>query len=101
MDSRDHQIADGLTNGLSQRQIARQLGVTGPAIAQRIARAPELRRLRTATSGSEHQKLLAYRLELDQTLRATRILAHEIRRSLKALDEELQSYQVDEILELR
>lgn len=101
MDVIDRRIAEGLSAGLSQRAVGRQLGISGPAISQRVARSPDLRRLRTATSAKEKERLAAYRSELAQVLVEVRHLAIDIAKSIRVLDEELDSIRVDTILGLR
>jgi hypothetical protein len=101
MDGRDHKISEMMQAGHSQRAIGQALGISGPAVAQRIARSPELRRLRTQCTNSEHQRLRAYRSELSQTYDAVRRLGLDIKGSIAALDEELEAIEIDRILGLR
>ena len=101
MDERNHRISELMKTGLSQREIGRELGISGPAVAQRISRSPELRRLRTQCSRSEQQRLRAYQTELRQTQVAVQRLDREIKRTLETLDQELLSIEVDHVLGFR
>lgn len=101
MDERTHRIGELMTAGMTQRAIGRTLGISGPAVAQRIARSPELRRLRTQHTTGEKARLSAYRSELQQTHQAVQRLVREIKRSIVALDEELEAVEIDRLLGLR
>jgi predicted transcriptional regulator len=99
--SRAHEIRDLMEAGLTQRAIGRSLGISGPAVSQAIAKVPELRALRTKRSQGEKERLAAYRSELRQTLTQVRRLAIDINRSIRVLDEELQSVEIDRLIGLR
>jgi predicted transcriptional regulator len=101
LDARARQIKELLTAGLTQRAIARHIGVSAPRVSQIVGNDPELRRIRTATSMGERERLASYRSELSQVLREVRQIAVQIKRSIKALDEELESAGIDAILGLR
>jgi predicted transcriptional regulator len=98
---RDARIAVGLRSGLSQRAIAAQLGISGPAVSQRVSRNPDLRAIRTRNSRREQERLTAYRSELRQTLRQVNRLGRDIERSIVRISEELEASQIDELLGLR
>jgi hypothetical protein len=91
-----------ITNpALSQVAIGRRIGISGPAVNQAINRNPELRELRTSRSATETQRLIAYRSQLQNVLLEVRRLAVRINRSIRTLDEELQSIEVDHLNGLR
>lgn len=98
---RTHRIAEMLEAGMSHQAIGSALGVSGPAVTQWIARTPRLRRLRTVRAAGEPEKLKAYRTELEQTYRQVMALAQAMRRAMKAINEEIESHELDELLRLR
>lgn len=98
---RTHRIAEMLEAGMSHQAIGHALGVSGPAVTQWIARTPSLRRLRSVRAVTEREKLKAYRSELEQTYRQVMALARSMRRAMKAVSEEIESQELDELLRLR
>lgn len=101
VDPRHHQIREMLEAGYSQRAIAVALGLSAPRVSQLVGRSPELRRIRTATSRSHRELLQSYRSELLQVATELRGLTLQVRRSIRALNEELDSVMTDTILGLR
>lgn len=97
---RTHRIAEMLEAGMSHQAIGSALGVSGPAVSQWIARTPSLRRLRSVRAATERERLKAYRSELEQTYRQVMALAQAMRRSMKAINEEIESHELDELLGL-
>ena len=87
-DWRNHRIAEGLHAGLTQVEIGRTVGISGPAVCQAINRNPELRRLRASMTPTEMARVHALRMEL-------RELQRDIRRELRHLEDEVLAYEVD------
>ena len=100
MTHRNQVIATMLAEGRTRREIGEALGVSAPRISQLIGDNPELLAWRRGPS-SLAERLYEHRCDLARLRRLTLELAHSIRSELRALDEELQSYEVDRVLGLR
>jgi DNA-binding Lrp family transcriptional regulator len=97
MDTRNTIIARGMRAGMTQRAIAAQIGCSAPAVAQRIRRCPELRRLRRcspqAIRGIRH-----YRRQLRLVQLEAQAVARRIGKAIKTLDEELELAEIEQLL---
>jgi transcriptional regulator with XRE-family HTH domain len=97
MDTRNALIARGMRAGLSQKAIAEQMGISGPAIAQRIRKDPELRALRRR-SPRAMAGIRRHRQQLHLVLLEARAVARRVRKALQAIDEELEAAELDDLI---
>ncbi len=92
-------VAELLAAGYGHRQIADELGVSGPRVSQ-IRR--ELPALEPYLGSSEPtHRLRSQRDQLWELRRQALSLAATVRRDLRELDEELSSAEIDRLLGLR
>jgi hypothetical protein len=97
LDERNQMIARGMRAGLRINQIALHLGISSPAVCQRIRRSPELRRLRRCTPQAV-AGLRRYRDQLQDAELDAKAVARRIRRALRSLDEEIALAAIEELL---
>lgn len=93
------QVAELLDAGYSNRQIARQLRVSGPRVSQIRRKLPALAPYLGRPAPTE--RLRSQRDQLWNLRRSALALAATVRRDLRELDEELQAAEVDRVLGLR
>ena len=100
-------IAEGLTEGLTHRQIAACLGISGPRVSRIVVRdLPVLRHHPDAPPALRHyhpraRHLAIERARLDSLRAEVNALLTAIRTQLRDLDEELEAARTDELLGLR
>lgn len=100
-------IAEAVSAGLTHKQIGEQLGLSGPRITQVITREiPILRHHPEAPASLRDfrphpRALIQYRNTLWTMRHELAGIQGEIRKELQTIDEELQAYQIDQLLGLR
>lgn len=93
-------VRELLTEGLTRKQIAERLGVSAPRVTQIITSTPALIPYQRRPD-QPSARLRSYRNDLIRLRHAALDVSRSIRRELKALDEELQAYELDKLLGLR
>jgi hypothetical protein len=97
MDTRNTLIAKGMRAGLTQRAIGAQIGISAPAVAQRIRKSRELRQLRRR-SPQALASIRRHRQQLHIVLLEARAVAKRISKALQALDDEITAAEIDALL---
>jgi DNA-binding NarL/FixJ family response regulator len=99
MDARNTAIARGLRAGASIKSIASELGISSPAVCQRIRNSPELRQLRRLSPRGV-QRLRRYEQQLHRVELEARAIARNVRKAMKAISEEADAADLDRLLQV-
>jgi predicted transcriptional regulator len=92
-------VAELLDAGYATGAIADMLGVTGPRVSQIKRRLPTLREYLGQPAPTD--RLQARREELITLRRQVLAIGRLIRQDVRAIDEELSAYRIDQLLGLR